>query len=211
MTQRFVVMACLVMVVLGCHTNAEALGWRDVWDTLDSLSGPGPFSGAQVATGKINCWENGELKVKVLNPDRNDPCLYFELRYLQVDPDGTYQKVTATLAGAGVSFELLKVFEVGASVGLAYFSTEVGNSKYHVVNPTLSPRLVFKPLRLVPKWRENRRAGFLQMHYRPTIRFGHIDGSDFGVPAGTFSADTEFLNGGSLIVIDVLEALRPSR
>src|ERR687898_837409 len=84
----------------------------------------------------------------------------------------------------------------GASAGTARFTTTVGQTDFAVTNFVVSPRLVFRPLRVI--WPDKRRLGFLQMHYRPTIRFGQVDGSDFGVPANTFSAGTEFMpKGGS--------------
>ncbi len=215
MTKRILVIAGLVAASVAGFPSHAAAGWDDIWDALDNLSGPGPFSGIPVLTGKFSCWEDGVKKVRtsMLDPDFSDPCLYFEVRRLHVDPDGTYQKVTATLAGVGVTYHLFKVFEVGASGGLAVFKTTVGKTDYTVKNAIVSPRLVFKPLRaFVPKWRDSSRAGALQMHYRPTIRFGEIDGSDFGAPASTFSAGTEFMpRGYSYVVIDVLDLLRPQR
>jgi hypothetical protein len=217
MTNRIIVGAWLVAAsVLMSPANAAAKGLGDIWDVLDQMSGPGPFSGTMpVLTGKFTCWEDGVKKVRtsMLDPDFSDPCLYFEFRRLKAEPDIRYQEVTATLAGAGVTYHALKVFEVGASAGIAVFKTTVGNTDYTVKNFVISPRLVFKPLRaFVPKWRNNSRAGALQMHYRPTIRFGEIDGSDFGVPANTFSAGTEFMpKGGSWIVIDLFDLLRPQR
>ena len=215
MTKRTLVVWCVVALgMLSCSSPAYA-GLGDIWDVLDQLSGPGPFSGVPVLTGKFTCWEDGVKKVRtsMVDPDLSDPCLYFEFRRLHADPDVRYQKVTATLAGVGVTYHVLKVFEVGASGGLAVFKTTVGNTDYTVRNAVISPRLVFKPLRaFVPKWRNSSRAGALQMHYRPTIRFGKIDGSDFGVPASTFSAGTEFMpKGGSFIVIDLFDLFRPQR
>lgn len=216
MRKRLIVGVWLVAAgILAFPCGAAAKGLDDLWDVLDNLSGPGPFSGVPVATGKFVCWEGGVQKVRtsMVNPKPSDPCLYFEFRHLKADPDVRYEEVTATLAGVGVTFHVLKAFEVGASGGIAVFKTTVGNTDYTVKNAIVSPRLVFKPLRaFVPKWRDSSRAGFLQMHYRPTIRFGKIDGSDFGVPASTFSAGTEFMpKGYSYVVIDVFDLLRPQR
>lgn len=215
MTKRILVIAGLVAASVAGFPSHASAGWDDIWDALDNLSGPGPFSGIPVLTGKFACWEDGVKKVRtsMLDPDFSDPCLYFEFRHLKAEPDVRYHEVTATLAGVGVTYHVFKVFEVGASGGLAVFKTTVGNTDYTVKNAVVSPRLVFKPLRaFVPKWRNSSRAGALQMHYRPTIRFGRIDGSDFGVPANTFSAGTEFMpRGYSLIVIDLFDLIRPQR
>jgi hypothetical protein len=216
MRTRTTIGAWLVVAsLLVAPGDAAAKGLGDIWDVLDNLSGPGPFSGVPVVTGKFPCWEDGVKKVRtsMVDPDLSDPCLYFEFRRLKAEPDVRYQEVTATLATVGVTYHLLKAFEVGASGGVAVFRTTVGNTDYTVKNAIISPRLVFKPLRaFVPKWRNSSRAGALQMHYRPTIRFGKIDGSDFGVPASTFSSGTEFMpKGYSYVVIDVFDLLRPQR
>src|SRR5688572_12610313 len=158
MSKRTIVGAWLVAAsVLLCPGNAAAKGLGDIWDVLDNLSGPGPFSGViPVVTGKFTCWEDGVKKVRtsMVDPDLSDPCLYFELRHLKAEPDIRYEEVTATLAGVGVTYHVLKVFEVGASGGIAVFKTTVGNTDYSVRNFVISPRFVFKPLRaFVPKWR----------------------------------------------------------
>jgi hypothetical protein len=209
MTKR--AFACVLLAVASIvATPSDAAA--GLWDVLEQLSGPGEFDGNQVLTGKVSCWEDGVLKVTkaMLEPDLNDPCLYFEIRQLHVDPKGPYQAVNATISAAGLSIQLHRSIEVGASFGVAVFTTTVAGKDYQVVNPVLAPRLVFKPLRvLLPRWKNNPRLGFLQMHYRPTVRFGNIDGADFGAPADTFSSGTELLaKSGSWIVIDVLEALR---
>jgi hypothetical protein len=215
MTKRLIVVVWLLAASVLAFPRDAAAGLDDLWDVLDNLSGPGPFSGIPVLTGKFVCWEDGVRKVRtsMLDPDLSDPCLYFEVRRLKAEPDIRYEEVTATLAGIGVTYHVLKVFEVGASGGFAVFKTTVDNSDYTVKNFVISPRLVFKPLRaFVPKWRNSSRAGALQMHYRPTIRFGEIDGADFGAPASTFSAGTEFMpKGGSFIVVDLFDLFRPQR
>jgi hypothetical protein len=210
MTKRMLVIAGLVVSVAGFPSHASA-AWGDLWDVLDNLSGPGPFHGQPVATGKIVCWRDGEPDVKRAGAglDRNDPCLYFEFRRLHVHPQAPYSEVWAKMFGLGVEFQQTPWLDIGASAGTARFATTVGTADFTVTNFVVSPRLVFKPLRVF--WPNKRRLGFLQMHYRPTIRFGQVDGSDFGVPASTFSAGTEFMpKGGSWIVVDVFELLRPS-
>jgi hypothetical protein len=213
MKRILVMVSMLAAGIVAIPAHASARGLDDFWDVLDQMSGPGPFNGIGPITGKISCWEDGVKKVRtsMVNPDPNDPCLYFEFRRLHADQDARFERVNATLATLGVTYHLAKVFEVGASAGVAYFTTTVGNTDYKVTNAIVSPRLVFKPLRLIPRLSDNSRAGFLQMHLRPTIRFGEIDGADFGKPGADFQAGTEFLKGYSYVVIDVLEALRPQR
>jgi hypothetical protein len=204
-------MACLIAVcVAGSPSAASARGLDDIWDILDALSGPGPFKGGPVLAATIACWEDGAAAVTraMSNPDRLDPCLYVDFRDMYVEPEGPYGTVTAKLVESGLSFGQFPSLEVGAGIGVAFFSTTVGGRAFNVTNFVVTPvRVAFKPLRLISRWRDNSRAGFLQLHYRGTVRFGEIDGSDFGAPASTFRAGTEFLNGAGL-VIDVLQAVR---
>jgi hypothetical protein len=210
MTKRFVAIAGIVAASLAGFPLQAAAGWADLWDALDALSGPGPFEAVvPVLPLKYPCWEDGDVTPTWrANPDRNDPCLFFQFHRLKADPEAPYSKVTATIVQAGLTFEQDPALEVGVGIGLAYFATTVASKDYRVKNFIASPRIIFKPLRLFPGLRRNPKYGFFQMHYRPVVRFGHIDGSDFGVPASTFSAGTEFLNGGSVFVFDLLELTR---
>jgi len=210
MTKRILIVALMVAGVAGFPAGATARGLDDIWDIIDALSGPGPFKGGPVLAATINCWEDGSPRFRraMSNPDRLDPCLYVDFRDMYVEPKGPYGTVTAKLLETGFSFEQYRFLELGAGFGVAFFSTTVDGTDYNVTNFTVTPvRVALKPLRLIRKWRDNSRAGFLQVHFRGTVRFGEIDGSDFGAPAGTFKAGTEFLRGGSL-VIDVLQAVR---
>ena len=63
MTKRLLVVAWLVAAGVAAFPSRAAAGaLDDLWDVLDNLSGPGPFSG-WFATGKVACWEDGEKKV----------------------------------------------------------------------------------------------------------------------------------------------------
>jgi hypothetical protein len=211
MTKRMLVVAGIVAAtVAGFPSHASARGLDDIWDIVDALSGPGPFTGGPVIAATIGCRSGRAWRFTpaMSDPNRNDPCFYVDFRDLAVEPKGPYARVTAKMVETGVSFTQHRTLEIGAGVGVAYFATTVNGTDYNVTNFTVTPiRAVFKPLRLIPKWRDDPRAGFLQVQYRGTVRFGDIDGSDFGAPASTFNAGTEYLNGASLI-IDVLQALR---
>ena len=117
--------------------------------------------------------------------------------------------MNATIPAVGLSIELHRAVRGGRQLGVAYFTTTVRNEDYKVTNAVVTPRLVFKPLRAFGKWRDNPRAGFLQMHWRPMVRFGKVDGASFGAPAEHLLAGTEVLvRSGSYVVFDVFEALR---
>jgi hypothetical protein len=209
MTKRSVAGVCVLAAMMALPFRAEAKGLDDLWDVLDNLSGPGPFSG-WFATGKIACWEEGRKKVTtaLTSPDPTDLCLYLEFHRLHADAQAPYPRVNATIPAAGLAVPLNRFFEVGASVGRAYFRVP-DRDDLGATNWVVTPRLVLKPLRIVGRWKDNPRAGFLQMHYRPMVRFGNINGADFGAPAETFSSGTEVLwRSGSYIVFDVFEALR---
>ena len=211
MTKRILAACAIGMCVAGAPSPATARPLDDIWDILDALSGPGPFAGGPVIAATVACWEDGAATITraMSNPDRLDPCLYVDFRDMYAEPDSRFgSTVTAKLLETGLSFGQFPSLEVGAGFGVAFFSTTVGGRDFNVTNFTVTPlRVAFKPLRLVRRFRDNPRVGFLQVHYRGTIRFGDIDGSDFGAPASTFSAGTEFLNGASL-VFDFLQAVR---
>jgi hypothetical protein len=209
MTKRMLFGVCVLVAMMAQPHRVEARGLDDLWDVLDNLSGPGPFSGWFV-TGKVACWEDGEKKVtKALsNPNPTDLCLYLEFHRLHADAKAPYPRVNATIPAAGLSVPLNRFFEVGASVGRAYFKVP-DSEDLGATNWVVTPRLVIKPLRIFGRWKDNPRAGFLQMQYRPMVRFGDINGANFGAPPETFSSGTEVLwRSGSYVVFDIFEALR---
>lgn len=211
MTKRLLMVACLIMVcVAGFPERAAAgSGLDDIWDIIDALSGPGPFKGGPVLAATIGCREDGTWKFTraMSDPDKLDPCTYVDFRDMSVDPKGPYNRVTAKLLEAGVSFEQHPILDIGAGVGVAFFSTTVGGTDFNVRNFTFTPvRIIVKPLR-VGRWADNPRAGALQIHVRATVRFGDIDGGDFGVPNHPFRAGTEVLRGVG-VAFDLLQAVR---
>ena len=210
MTKRMLVVAMLVVAsVAGSPSPAAAGGLDDVWDIIDALSGPGPFKGGPVIAATIGCREGRTWKFTraTTDPGKLDPCIFAEFRDLHVEPEGPFSRVTAKLVETGLSFEQYPVLDIGAGLGVAYFATTVGGKDFNVTNFVLTPvRVVVKPLR-IGRWENNPRAGALQLHFRATVRFGDIDGADFGVPASTFKAGTEVLRGVG-VVIDLLQAVR---
>lgn len=209
MTKRTLVVAMLIVTSVTGFPAFAAAGIDDIWDIVDALSGPGPFVGGPVIAATIGCRDDGEWTFTraISDPDRLDPCIYVDFRDMYVDPKGPYNRVTAKFLETGVSFEQHPMLEVGAGFGAAFFSTTVDENDFNVRNFTMTPlRIIVKPLRM-GKWSDNPRAGALQVHLRATVRFGDIDGADFGVPNHPFRAGTEVLRGVG-VVLDVLQAVR---
>ena len=210
MTKRALVLACVMTSMVVCAPlRADAKGLDDLWDILEPLSGPGPSKGGPVLAATVMCWEGRALRIKqaMQNPDWNDPCLYLDFRDLTAEPDANFELVTAKLVEVGFSIEPVSFVELGMGFGRAYFSTVVNKQEFAFSNQIFTPvRLIIKPLR-VGTWRDNTRMGWLQVHVRGTVRFGDINGSNFGVPANTFQAGTEMLWGAGL-VFDLLQAVR---
>lgn len=208
MTKRMLAGAWLVISsIVGLPSGAAAAGLDDIWDIVDALSGPGPFVGGPVLAATIPCWQGRTVSILTTpsNPGRKDPCLYVEFRDMYVEPKGPYNRVTAKFVETGLTFQQHAALDVGAGVGVAFFSTTVGGTDYNVRNFVITPaRVIVKPLRL---FIDNPRAGALQVHFRATLRFGDIDGSDFGAPASTFRAGTEVLRGVGA-VIDVWQLVK---
>jgi hypothetical protein len=199
----------MATVVLGSASGADAKGLDDLWDILEPLSGPGPSKGGPVIAATIACFEGRTVRVKqaMQRPDWNDPCLYMDFRDLTAEPNAKFELVTAKLVEVGFSIEPADFLELGMGYGRAYFSTFVNKQEYAFSNQTFTPvRIIIKPLR-VGKWRDDTRKGWLQVHVRGTVRFGDINGANFGVAPNTFQAGTEMLWGGGL-VFDLLQAVR---
>lgn len=207
MTRRILGMACLAIVLLGVPARVEALGWRDVWDALDALSGPGPFDGNPGVAATVLCFTNdGEVSwfATVPEPDQKHPCLYVDFRAVSVGPKAPYDTVTAALTETGFTWEIWHFLEYGAGVGTARFE-----SKGIVTNNfTFTPvRIVFKPLRLIPKWKHSQRAASLKYFIRETVRFGKLTGNNFGVPRESLDVGTEGLTSAG-VVVDVVQLIR---
>ena len=208
MTKPMLVVALVISAsVAGFPSRAAAKGLDDVWDIIDKLSGPGPFTGGPVIAATIPCRQGREWKVMqaVSNPGKKDPCIYVEFRDMYVDPKGPFERVSAKLVETGVTFQQHPALDIGAGFGVAYFATTVNRTDYNVTNFVVTPvRVVVKPLRLLF---DDPRTGALQVHFRATVRFGDIDGSDFGAPASTFQAGTEVLRGVG-VILDVWQMIK---
>ena len=209
MIKRTLVVSCVVAVaMLGCARSAHA-GLADWWDYLDQLSGPGPFHGGPAIGATIGCFEDGRFVWRrAIRETRFSPCVYWDWRELSARAKGPFAEVSANLIDSGVSFHITPYFEYGVGLGWAHFGTRVRDTDFEVNNFTLTPaRLMFRPLRAIPEWRGNTRAGFLQIVVRDTVRFGRLTSANFGAPNDPWSTGTEHLTGVTL-VIDVLTALR---
>lgn len=208
MRNRLLVFAVMAAASVGAFPSpASAAGADDIWDIIDKLSGPGPFVGGPVLAATIPCWQGRRVSILTspTSPGRKDPCLYVDFRDMYVEPEGPYQRVTAKFIETGLTFQQHAALDVGAGIGVAFFATTVGGVDYNVKNFIATPlRVVVKPLRL---FIDNPRAGALQVHFRATVRFGDIDGSDFGVPANTFNAGTEVLRGVG-VVLDLWQLVK---
>jgi hypothetical protein len=204
-TYRIVRTTLLLIAALlaGTPQPSEAKGW---WDHLEQLSGPGPFSGPPGVAASIVCFKDGRATIKAMDkPTKADPCLYVDYREMSVKAKDPYPEVTAKLTEAGLSFELFSILELGAGMGVARFGTEgVPTTTNFIATPL---RIVVKPLRIVPKWRANKNAGFLQVIVKDTVRFGRLTGANFGVAPEVLDVGAETLWSLSTI-IDVMQLIR---
>ena len=191
MTKRMLVVALVISAcVAGFPSRAAAKGLDDIWDIIDHLSGPGPFTGGPVIAATIPCRQGREWKVMqaVSNPSRKDPCIYVEFRDLHVDPKGPFERVSAKLVETGVTFQQHPALDIGAGFGVAYFATTVNRTDYNVTNFVVTPvRVVVKPLRLLFDESTHRRAasalssdGEIRRHRRVRFRCSreHVPGRD---------------------------------
>ena len=233
MQRRLTVAAMIVAAVFGFAQSAHA----SIWDILEELSGPGPFhtdKGNVLVSGFCQgLIKNGlehepatpfgiPSKVRQFKPGSpadvrnaaplvdilpNTPCFFVDFRTLATDPDedNFTKEVHAKALEAGVTFPVRTQLEIGAGVGFIRFTTG------DVVTPrfTMTPlRVVFKPLLLFPKLRENHRYAFLKYYVKETVIVGRLRGKDFDVADSVFSNDgwSDIVTSAGF-VIDVFELL----
>jgi hypothetical protein len=191
----------LVLVLAAVSSRpAEA----NLWDWLDQLSGPGPFASRGNIAFTLQCEPAPGTRTRddnwlnILRPDERGQCWYFDQRVFRSEADDRFGPVTASISEVGSSYQLVGSLEVGAGAGLARFSSEGASA----TRLTLTfPRLVFKPLRLIPQLDERRWPSFFQVYYRETLIVGPLRHDDFDFEEGvTFSVDHDRVKSMGFII-----------
>ena len=117
--------------------------------------------------------------------------------------------MNATIPAVGLSVELHRAFEVGASFGVAYFTTTVRNEDYKRDQRCCDASFRLQAAARLWEVEGQPTSGISADALAAHGEIGKVDGASFGAPAGTFSSGTEVLvKSGSYVVFDVFEALR---
>jgi hypothetical protein len=198
-SRLIVFVAAMVLVAV---LPAEANMADDVWDALEALSGPGPFTGPPGIQAAPICFDKGRhaLFRHIQKADKKYPCVYVDVRALAVGAKPPYDRVTARLTEAGFTWEPYGFLEVGAGAGLSHFRSKgIGTNRFSVT----PLRLVVMPGALFSK---SPRARAFKYFFRPTVMFGHLTGRNFGVAPGALDVGAETLLSAG-VLIDPVELI----
>jgi len=188
----------LVFVILVVFSrSAEA----DLWDWLDQLSGPGPFSTRGNAAFTVHCNRSGPGSgwLQLLDSaGSRGPCVFVDIRRFTSREDDKFFRVNVTIAEVGPSYRIAPPFEIGFGAGIFHIASrgESGNQF------TLSfPRLVFMPLFLKESWQKHSDLSFFQAYFRQTRIIGELNEEDFRLkPGQTFSVRHDGVASAGFII-----------
>lgn len=177
-TLRVTSLVLITMLVWSQPANAD---W---WDFFAELSGPGPFHGRGhwpenvMATIYCHGVSSGSGWVRLLDKaEARGPCFFADLRNFEAPNDDKFFRTRATVTEIGPTYRLAPPIEVGIGVGVIHFNSTSRTADRF----TLSfPRVVLKPILLVPSWQESRKGnwGFFQIYFRETRILGELNGKD---------------------------------
>ncbi|HEV3215741.1 MAG TPA: hypothetical protein VGZ27_08460 [Vicinamibacterales bacterium] len=196
MTNSALRFAALITIVLLLFPPPASAGWDDVWDYLDALSGPGPFTGNPGIPFYPICWDHDKAKVFTYLPDADSkyPCLYVDVRALSVGARAPYDAVTVKLIDAGATWHPYKFLDIGAGGGFNRFRSKDIITYRFSVTPL---RVVVTPLATLTS---SPRARALQYFVRETVMFGHLTGDNFGAPRGALNVGAEKLTSAGFLI-----------
>jgi hypothetical protein len=185
----------------------------NIWDILLELSGPGPFDGRGNASATIYChgFDSGSGFLRLLDrPDARGPCFFVDVRRFESPDDERFFRVRVTTTEVGPMYRIAPPIEVGFGVGVIHFNSSGRTAD----RATFSfPRVVLKPLLLVPSWQGKRKGnlGFFQFYFRETQILGELNKKDDfrATPTNTqpFKVNNDLVASAGMI-IDVVGLVR---
>jgi hypothetical protein len=180
-----------VFIVMTIWSQPAMADW---WDWFAELSGPGGFKGRGTSkfpfptnvAATVYCQGSGWFKL-LDNPDARGTCFFVDFRGFEAPEDFKFRRVSATVTEIGPTYRLAPPIEIGFGVGVMHF-----NSRFDTTGETRTadrmtvsfPRLVLKPLLLVPGLQQKARGnfGFLQVYFRETAIVGELNKKDDFLP-----------------------------
>jgi hypothetical protein len=193
----------------------------DFWDWMGGLSGPGRFETrgntaltvycfhpdftADEKEGKTGNQRGGNDRFFHLLQDRTrrGPCISFDFRgfrTLKHRDDPRFFPVRVEVYEAGTTYRVWTFLEVGVGAGVIHFNSD-GRTKDKMIIDV--PRVVFKPLLVVPALQKKRNGGFgfLQMYYRASVIPGKLTQDDFRPKPGTvFQVKNDLVPSGGFMI-----------
>jgi hypothetical protein len=228
MTRSLRLAGLAVLIVLVCSWPAQA----GLLDILEELSGPGPFgrrigrnllfsgfclpvrdkqrTNTEYVSPKLGIPEKLEEQVNgvrtgntITTIPSDLPCFYADVRSLSAPPDARFSRINSFLIDGGITFPVVRPFEIGVGLGAVRFRTGDLSTYRFTVTPL---RFVAKPLLFIPKYRNSSKLDFLKYYIKETVIIGRLRGEDFGVSNAVFDNKNwrDFVTSGGL-VIDVFE------
>jgi len=193
----------------------------DIWDWAAELSGPGGFEGRGNGTLTVYCWHGdftadptegktgndrgGNDKWLHLLQDRKakGPCIFFDLRTFRTskhEDDPRWFPVRAEVYQAGPTYRLWAPLEIGVGVGVVHFDSAGIKTNRAIID---APRVVLKPLFLIPALQKKRNGGFgfLQAYYKASFILGELNETNFRPkPGTTFHADNDLWPSAGFLI-----------
>jgi len=173
----------LVLVVLATWVQPAR---ADIWDWMEELTGIGPSHSRGNLTLTLHCRGANAGWFKPLpSEDQRSvfqrACYFADFRRFKSEEDARFFPSRIEMYEAGPMFQILPPLEIGAGVGLMH----IDSSGIKVDRMTISlPRIVLKPLLLIPALEKKPDWGFIQLYFRQTRIFDEFTEADFNTKPG---------------------------
>jgi hypothetical protein len=157
-----------------------------------------------ISVTRKNPVTGGDEVIRTVPIPAEMPCFYADVRSLLAPRDDNFpRRVSAFVIDGGLTFPIVKPFEIGVGFGAVRFHTDDLSTYRFMVTPL---RFVAKPLLFIPKYRNSRKLDFLKYYIKETVIIGRLRGEHFGVSNDVFDNKSwrDFVTSGGLVV-DVFE------
>ena len=173
---------CFLMVLFVWAQPARA----DIWDWLEELSAAGPSHSRGNLTVTLHCRGANAGWFKPLPSEDGRSvfqrtCYFADVRRFKSEEDPRFFPARIEMYETGPMFQVIPPLEIGAGIGFMH----IDSSGIKADRMTVSlPRIVFKPLLLIPALEKKPNWGFFQLYYRETRIFGQFTEADFNTKPG---------------------------
>jgi hypothetical protein len=158
----------------------------DIWDWLEELTAVGPSHSRGNLTVTLHCRGQNAGWFKPLPSEDGRSifqrtCYFADVRRFKSEEDARFFPSRIEMYEAGPMFQVIPPLEIGAGVGLMH----IDSSGIKVNRMTVSlPRIVLKPLLLIPALEKKPDWGFIQLYFRETRIYDEFTEADFNTKPG---------------------------